>query len=702
MPAPEMDPLWALQRLQALEPYSILDTPPEQAFDDIAHLAASACVAPVALVSLVDRDRQWFKARVGFDLTETGLGSSICRFVLGEPDLLVIEDLTQDARTRANPLVVGEPNIRFYAGAPLRSPGGEVLGSLCVIDTQPRPGGLTQSQSEDLRRLARLVVQQLEMRRSVHDRDTRLAELEALSETRRQVVKVDGDPDAIMALIVRGVLAAIPTAEGAAVETIDRDEMVYSSVGGSLTPYHGLRLPLSGSLAGRCVRTGEPTLVPDVREYPDVSGAHIQVLGLTSAICTPVWRGDRIVGALLAQSGHLAAFSERDLGLLTLFAGTATGAFAAANEAATVRALRLSEQRHRALLELGDRLRETDSVSGIAAVAAEIMGRELGASATGYGAVNAKAEIVTIESMRHTPDVAGLPATYAFRDLGGYIDQLKAGTLVIVGDVERDPRTRDAASHLLALGIRTFVNVPVMEQGELVAIMMVHFASEHAFTPDDAAFVRTIADRARAGVARLRVQEQQSILNHEISHRLKNTLAMVQAIAGQTLKGVRDQNAVDSFDRRLSALATAHDLLLASDWSNTDLKDLIHRVTANLGAEERVAGEGPAVGLGARATLSTSLLVHELTTNALKYGALSTPAGRVDVQWSLDGVLDDLVLSLSWIERDGPKVSPPGRGGFGSRLLKMGMIGTGGSDLCYDPTGFHATFTASLRQVQAG
>ncbi|MCJ2099780.1 GAF domain-containing protein [Methylobacterium sp. E-046] len=108
-PSPTDDPL----RLEALRGYGILDTVPEEGFDDLVHLAARACAVPVALVSLVDHDRQWFKARVGFSPCETDLDGSVCRFVLAEPDILQIPDLTADPRTRDNPLVTGEPFIRF-------------------------------------------------------------------------------------------------------------------------------------------------------------------------------------------------------------------------------------------------------------------------------------------------------------------------------------------------------------------------------------------------------------------------------------------------------------------------------------------------------------------------------------------------------------------------------------------------------------
>jgi GAF domain-containing protein len=144
-------------RLAALHEYDILDTPAEQSFEDLTLLASRTCDTPVALVSLIDRGRQWFKARVGFPDCETHLSRSVCRFVLTEPDVLVIPNLTLDARTKATPSVTGAPSIRFYAGAPLRTPEGVTVGSLCVIDTKSRPDGLSESQRETLRGLARQV-----------------------------------------------------------------------------------------------------------------------------------------------------------------------------------------------------------------------------------------------------------------------------------------------------------------------------------------------------------------------------------------------------------------------------------------------------------------------------------------------------------------------------------------------------------------
>src|SRR5271154_451461 len=122
------------ERLDALARYRVLDTPPEQAFDDLALLASQICGTPIALVSLVDADRQWFKARVNFAEAETAREIAFCAHAILGRDLFVVPDAAADRRFAANPMVTGEPGIRFYAGAPLLTEEGHALGTLCVMD----------------------------------------------------------------------------------------------------------------------------------------------------------------------------------------------------------------------------------------------------------------------------------------------------------------------------------------------------------------------------------------------------------------------------------------------------------------------------------------------------------------------------------------------------------------------------------------
>ena len=156
-PANEQD------RLDALAEYRILDTHPEQVYDDITHLASHICGVPMALISLVDENRQWLKSTVGVDISETSRDISFCGHCIMEEKPMVVPDTHQDNRFKDNPLVTGDPNLRFYAGVPLLTPDGHALGTLCVLDRTPKQ--LTKAQYQALETLARQVMAVMELRR---------------------------------------------------------------------------------------------------------------------------------------------------------------------------------------------------------------------------------------------------------------------------------------------------------------------------------------------------------------------------------------------------------------------------------------------------------------------------------------------------------------------------------------------------------
>ena len=151
------------QRIQALDRYAILDTPTQQTFDDLVRLAALICETPIALVSLVAADRQWFKARVGLEFRETPREHSFCHHAIQGTDLFAIPDTHLDSRFQDNPIVTGDPLVRFYAGVPLMTEDGHALGTICVLDRTPRQ--LTDNQRESLEALSRLTVVQFELHR---------------------------------------------------------------------------------------------------------------------------------------------------------------------------------------------------------------------------------------------------------------------------------------------------------------------------------------------------------------------------------------------------------------------------------------------------------------------------------------------------------------------------------------------------------
>ena len=153
------------ERLRALYDYGVLDTGAEEAFDDLTLLASQICETPIALVSLIDEDRQWFKSKVGVDAEQTSRDIAFCAHAILEEETLVVSDASKDERFSQNDLVVGDPNIRFYAGTPLRTPSNLHVGTLCVIDRVPRE--LTEAQLRSLEALGRQVVSQLELRTQV-------------------------------------------------------------------------------------------------------------------------------------------------------------------------------------------------------------------------------------------------------------------------------------------------------------------------------------------------------------------------------------------------------------------------------------------------------------------------------------------------------------------------------------------------------
>lgn len=152
-------------RVAALQKYAILDSEPEQAFDDLALLASYICNAPIALISLIDENRQWFKSKVGLAMSETPREIAFCDVAIRQPGVLIVPDTLNDERFRDNPLVVCEPKIRFYAGAPLINEDGYALGTICVVDRYPRDFGASQTAA--LQALSRLVLAQLEFRRNL-------------------------------------------------------------------------------------------------------------------------------------------------------------------------------------------------------------------------------------------------------------------------------------------------------------------------------------------------------------------------------------------------------------------------------------------------------------------------------------------------------------------------------------------------------
>ena len=494
------------QRLAVLRSYDVLDTGPEPEFDDIVMLARQICDVPMALISLVDADRQWFKAAAGLDICESGIEASVCAHALAVPETLNIPDLTQDARTKHNPHVTGEPHLRFYAGAPLIAAEGVAIGTVCVADTVPRRGGLRPDQLAALEALARQVMTQFELR--------------------RDLVRAYGQ--------ARSHVAAPSVAAG------DRH-------GDLEARYYTLFNSLD---AGFCVVELAFDADGSPRDYKlvEVNAAFADQTGLKDA--AGKWMRD------------------------------------------------LAPEHEQYWFDL-------------------------------YGKVALTGQHVRFE--QHAEQLGNRwYDVHAFR-----------------------------------------IGAPEAHQ---VAILFSDITARRA------------------------ADQQMKLINAELGHRMNNAMALVQAIATQTLRGVKERDAVDAFERRLDALSRAHHVLEQQSWTSAGLREVIAGVLAAHADKSRVKLDGPDIRLDPKAALSLSMLLHELATNAVKYGALGDNSGHVAVSWTTENG----TLVFDWREIGGPAVVAPVRKGLGTRLIDLGIAGSGDVSKSYDASGFRATFRAPREKVEQG
>jgi two-component sensor histidine kinase len=207
--------------------------------------------------------------------------------------------------------------------------------------------------------------------------------------------------------------------------------------------------------------------------------------------------------------------------------------------------------------------------------------------------------------------------------------------------------------------------------------------------------VEGIFDIAIETTGQVLAERERALVMAETTHRLKNTLALVQAIAQQTLRDIPDRERVQAFDDRLHALASAHDVLLQHEWNGADLQGLVETALGRVVDRARFEIEGPRLVVKAPIAQNVSLLIHELATNATKYGALTQEGGRVSVSWMREGGL----VRMEWRERGGPPATAPKRKGFGSRLVGLGLTGNGGVEKDFGPEGLTVRLTAPVESL---
>src|SRR5215470_3758092 len=251
---------------------------------------------------------------------------------------------------------------------------------------------------------------------------------------------------------------------------------------------------------------------------------------------------------------------------------------------------------------------------------------------------------------------------------------------VVVEDVDTADLEPTLKATVKGEGIGALAFIPLMAKGELVGKFMTYYEGAHKFTDSEVELAVTIARQVGFGIERLRAQEGKQLLLKESAHRVKNTLATVQAIAAQTLHGAKPAS-LEAFRARLRALGEAHDLLTSENWHQALLGEVVRRAFKPFG--DRIIIQGSEVYVSAQASLLLTMCLHELATNAAKYGALSNGTGNVHVAWTVTGE----GTLLTWLEVGGPPVTAPKRKGFGSLLIEESFRGEVESCFDYRPTG---------------
>ncbi len=578
-----------------------------------------------------------------------------------ETSLLVIPDLMRDPRTRTNGAVTGPAAMRFYAAAPLRSPDGHGLGTLCVIDREPRDGGLTTDQTEILRTLGEQVMALMEARRALRSQEQAATEHRENEAFLRSALVASQDCIKVLDLDGRLISMNEP-----GLQAMDLDDFA---------PFAGVRWPplWNGPDEAKAEAAVQAALAGGVGRFEAWADTYRGKRKFWDVMATPINGPDGRPERLLVVSRDQTAAKR-------------------------------AAERQAVLTCLGERLRELDGLAEVVTEAAQAAVWALDLTRAAYGVVDRSENEISFSRDHTRPGRRSVVGRHCYEDYGRYVEDLRRGKTVVIPDVRTDPRT---ASNLDALGryeIGALVNVPAMADGRLVGVLCLHDAARRDWTEEDVAFAQAVAERARLALVRIAVEEQQQLRVREVGHRFKNLLAMVQAIATQTMRTASDlATASDVLAGRLVALGQSHDLLIDGEIGSSSIDEVIARaLQVRPGATDRFDLSGPEVAVGGKVALSLSLMLHELATNAVKYGALLNDVGRIAVRWEVRGEGEDARLRLTWRERGGPPVEPPTRKGFGSRLIERGLAGQVGGvvEFDYAPDGLTFTVEAPLAAFQ--
>ncbi len=467
------------KRLDALRQYQILDTLPEQEFDDLTHLAMQISGASMAAVVLIDHDRQWFKAKAGFDASETPRELGFCTHAILEHDIVVVPDATADRRFADHPHVMGEPHLRFYVGMPLTTPEGYNVGTLCAFDTTPRQ--LTTEQQDALRRLGRQVVAHLEARPNALDgakadekptRQERLHSEDVLKESEARFRRLfESAQDGILIL--------------------DADSGEIEEVNPYLTQL--LSYPAEHFLGKQLWQIG---IFQDIEANKAVLRS-LQETGFIRYEDLP----------LETQSGNAVSVEF----VSNLYAVGAKKVIQCNIRDISARkkaeeALSDSEARFRFLTNLGDKTRTLSDPAEIMATAATLLGLHLRVSRCAYAEVEAGGDAFTIP-YDYTDNCASTAGDYHLSLFGPRAcAELRANRTLVVSDVDAELTPETGADMFNAIGIKAIICCPLVKNGELRAMMAVHQIAPRQWTASEIALVEEVVERCWSIIERARAE----------------------------------------------------------------------------------------------------------------------------------------------------------------------------------------------------
>lgn len=747
LPWSEVDQSAALRR------YSALDAPPDPAFDDIVRLAAQACAAPAAFVGFVAGDRLRLRASVGLP------SQADVALPPREPSLLaaggtVIVDVEADPAARDHPLFRGPPAWRFHAGVPLVTPEGSPIGLLGVLAPEPRAAGLDAAQAVALQALARQAMALIELGRAGAARDRSEEWLTLALDASGAIGTWSWDPaaDLVFADAVFADLFALPSAT-AAQGVATRDVLAAIHPGDR----HRVRVALYAAAAsagdfaeecrvvrpddtvrwvlarGRCFHeAGRAARYPGV--VVDISERKRQTERL---------RMSEMAARLALEAGRIGTFvyvpdtgsltwdvrckelfglpPEAAVDYATFLAGlhpddraTVDAAVAATLDPAgngeydvEYRTIGLADGGvERWIAAKGRAFRAADDVVHFVGTVRDITQRRASEEALKTAEANVRVALAAAQLGRwdHDPSTGRRFWDERCCEIFGVGETAQMSFEALLAAVHPEDRqrvvaaVRDATDPAGDAHLRVQYRIRRFSDGEERWIA----ASGAALFTDGVCtrFLGVVADITQTK----RNEEYLHLLVNELNHRVKNSFALVQALASQSFRDADvPAEPLQAFSGRLVALSRAHDALTGQNWEGADLREVLApTVAAHGGGADRFDISGPRVRLSAKLALSVSMALHELSTNALKYGALSNEAGRVRVSWHVDAAASPPRLRLRWQEEGGPPVVAPRRRGFGSRLLERGLAAELGGEVvvAYEPAGVVCTMSVPLVETR--